>query len=246
VGVRLIAMASARCVAAIGEVDPRVHYPCYKSLDDLIDVERLKSLDAYLTERLKTHARADTGDYFLNEHRLDTTTPYRPGVREIWLSRTRPGVPYDYLDLDKPSLWERAPAADEFEPLMDFIATLPFRALGRMLVIYDDSGNEVPAHRDHLDTALCHEFIWFRTNLTKPFYVLDEKSNEKLHVGSYSAWFDTVNQFHGSDAAPGLSFSIRVDGVFDDALRERLPARLRNAASIPALWASLSDPDAAS
>ena len=224
-------------VDAIGEVDPRIHYPCYKSFDDLIDVERLKSLDAYIRDRLGAYAAADGGDYFLNEYRLDTGSAYRPGVREIWLTRTRQGVPYDYLDLDKPALWQRTPASGDFHVLMDFIATLPFRAFGRMLIIFDDSGNAVPAHRDHVNTNLCHDFIWFRTNLTKPFYMLNEKTQEKLYVSSYSAWFDTVNQFHGTDAAPGLSFSIRVDGEFDDALRKRIPVPPRNLASRPALWA---------
>jgi hypothetical protein len=69
--------------------------------------------------------------------------------------------------------------------------------------------------------------------------VLNEKTNEKLYVRSYSAWFDTVNQFHGTDAAPGLCFSIRVDGVFSDALRERIPDPGRNRASTPAFWACM-------
>ena len=221
----------------IGNVDPRIAYPCYKSFDELIDVDRLKSLDEYVAERIRVYARANGPDYFLNEHRLDAASLYQPGVREIWLSKTREGVPYDYLDLDKPRLWQRTPAAAQFSLLMDFIETLPFKAFGRMLIIYDNAGNAVPAHRDHLNTDICHDFIWFRTNLRKPFYVLNEKTNERLYVRSYSAWFDTVNQFHGSDVTPGLSFSIRVDGVFNDQLRARIPVPHRNAASKPALWA---------
>ncbi len=218
-------------------LDPRIKYPCYKSLDEFIDVERLKSLDSYITERIERHIKAEQDSYFLNIHRLESDSPYEPGVREIWLSRTKQGVPYNYLDLDKPELWELTEAAAEFPLLMDFIKTLPFKATGRMLIIYDDKGLSVPAHRDHLSTEVCNNFIWFRTNLKKPFYVLNHETNEKLYVESYSAWFDSVNQFHGSDAHDDLSFSLRVDGHFTDEFRKLIPTPEYNLASTPALWA---------
>lgn len=221
-------------------VDPRVTYPCYKSLDEFIDVQRLKSLDAYIREKIEHHIKSREEDFFLNAHRLDATSPEQPGSREIWLTKTKPGVPYNYLDLDKPELWRPTAEAVEFSRLMDFIYTLPFKATGRMLIIYDNAATIVPAHRDHLDPQICHEFIWFRTNLEKPFYTLNHETNEKLYVDSYSAWFDTVNQFHGSDAKEGLSFSIRVDGIFIDEFRKNIPTPASNPASTAALWACIS------
>ena len=221
------------------EVDPRITYPCYKSLDEFVDVDRLRSLDGYIAERIRRHIAARQDSYFLNQHRLDARAPYAPGVREIWLTRTRPGTHYDYLDLDKPELWERTEAAEEFSELTDFLSTLPFKATGRMLVIYDDSGAATPAHRDHLTTDVCHHFVWLRTNRRKPFYVLNHETGEKLYVDSYSAWFDTVNQFHGSDGGEGLTFSIRVDGTFTDDFMRLVPRPAVNPASTPALWASL-------
>jgi hypothetical protein len=215
-----------------------VVYPSYKSLDQFIDVERLRSLDDYLTGKIFRHIAGGAHDLFLNEHRLDPNAPHEPGAREVWLTRTRPGTPYNYLDLDKSELWAPTEAAEQFSLLMEFIQTLPFDRTGRMLIIYDDQGLEVPAHRDHLETEVCHDFIWFRTNLTKPFYVYNHLTKEKLYVESYSAWFDTVNQFHGSDAAPGLSFSIRVDGVFNDQFRKEIPIPSTNIASTPSLWAA--------
>jgi hypothetical protein len=140
--------------------------------------------------------------------------------------------------LNEPEAWERSPEADEFPLLMEFISTLPFKATGRMLIIYDAAGNPVPAHRDHLNPELCHEFVWLRTNKTKPFFMLNQNTGQKLYVTSYSAWFDTVNQFHGTDGTQGLSFSIRVDGIFTDDLNRRIPQALCNPASRPALWAA--------
>jgi hypothetical protein len=150
------------------------------------------------------------------------------------------GTPYDYLDLDQTICGSALNPPAEFSLLMDFIETLPFKQKGRMLIIYDDAGLTVPAHRDHVESEICHEFIWFRTNLKKPFYVLNHETNEKKYVESYSAWFDSVNQFHGSDAAEGLSFSIRVDGAFTDEFRKLIPKPEFNLASMPSLWACIS------
>jgi hypothetical protein len=223
------------------KVDPRITYPCYKSLDEFIDVDRLRSLDHYLVKLINRYIETQKEDYFLNLYRLDRSTPYQPGVREIWLSRNKAGLPVDYLDLvDQIEFWEPTEIAQEFTLLMEFIKTLPFRATGRILVIYDDAGKEVPAHRDHLESEVCNEFIWFRTNLKKPFYVLNQMTNEKKYVESYSAWFDSVNQYHGSDSVDGLSFSIRVDGIFTDEFRKLIPKPKFNAASASALWACLS------
>lgn len=230
-------VASSENGAAKSNIDTRITYPCYKSLDEFVDVARLRSLDAYITERIQDHIRAEKDDFFLNMHRLDDAMPYQPGVREIWLTRTKPDTPYNYLDLDRAELWQKTEAAEEFSELMDFIETLPFQATGRVLIIYDDGGKAVPPHRDHLEHNVCNEFVWFRTNLKKPFYVLNHETGEKKYVEGYTAWFDAVNQFHGSDAINDLSFSIRVDGIFTDEFKNEIPQPEQNAASRPALWA---------
>jgi hypothetical protein len=220
---------------AEAEVDSRITYPCYKSFDEFIDVERLTSLDALLRESIERHVRAHTDELFMNSYRLKASTPETPGQRMIYL--TQSVRPFNYYDLDQPELWRPTEASREFSPLMDFIETLPFEATGRMLIMYDTAPRPVPAHRDHLDASICHDFIWFRTNLRKPFYLLNHRTGEKLYVKSYSAWFDTVNQFHGSDPCEGISFSIRVDGRFTDEFRRLIPKPAFNQASAPALWA---------
>ena len=221
-------------------VQRNVVYPSYKSLDNFIDTAALRVLDAFLTKRIESRVAADRDAFFLNEHRLDEATPYQPGVREIWLTRTLPDTPYDYLDLDKPWLWHPTPEAEEFAPLMAFIEALPFRATGRILIIYDSGGRAVPAHRDHLAAEICHEFIWMRTNFNKKLYLLNPDSEEKLYVSSHSAWFDSVNQYHGSDASGGLSFSIRVDGIFSAELRAQIPYLATDRSATASVWANKS------
>ncbi len=213
-----------------------IHYPSYKNLDPFIDVAWLKSLDGYIRERIEGRVSAArdlafyTGPFLLN-----ADAAYLPGSRLVYLSRSR--EPENYYDLDRTDLWERSEEAEEFSELMDFIATLPFEATGRMIIMYDDSGRAVTAHRDHDSVDLCHEFIWFRTNFAKPFYMLNPETGEKSYVESHAAWFDTVNQYHGGDATGALSFSIRVDGVFTDEFRSRIPFPQTNRAAAPALWA---------
>lgn len=232
-------------VSANDSAPPQAHetiiYPSYKSLDEFVNVSELQRLDGYITERIDAHIKTEKDDFFLNLHRLDENAPYQPGVREIWLTRTRPGVPYEYLDLDRTDVWQTTEAAEEFAELIDFIKTLPFKATGRILIIYDASGAAVPAHRDHIETDVCHEFVWFRTNLRKPLYMLNERTNEKLYVEGYTAWFDSVNQYHGSEAKDGLTFSIRVDGVFTDEFRAKIPKSPFNAASTPSYWAMVGE-----
>ncbi len=221
-------------------IDPRITYPCYKPLDDFIDIGALRALDGYVLEGIKRHisVQRDTA-FYTGPYRLDDTEPDTPGSRMIYLAQSQ--QPDNYFDLDRVELWQPTAEAEEFECLVGFIKTLPFAATGRTLIIYDDVERAGPAHRDHLDAERCHEFIWFRTNLRKPFYMLNPETQQKRYVSSYSAWFDTVNQFHGTDAQDGITFSIRVDGVFTDEFRRKIPAPVVNRASTPALWACIEN-----
>jgi hypothetical protein len=213
-----------------------VRFPSYKDMDPFIDVERLVALDDFIERRLRRRlSAARDRQFYTGPFLLDANAPDRPGTRMIELSRSR--EPEAYYDLDRTELWELTPDAEEFSPLIDFVATLPFAATGRMLIMYDPDGRAVSAHRDHDNAELCHEFIWLRTNCSKPFYMLNSVTGERAYVSGHSAWFDTVNQFHGADANGILSFSIRVDGVFDDAFRSLIPFAEDSRAATPSIWA---------
>jgi hypothetical protein len=235
---RILTESMAEDTLAFEEVDSRIKYPCYKSFDEFIDVERLRSLDGYISRRIKRRLNQEN-DYrfYTGPYKLDKKISDRPGSKMIYLAYSE--KPDSYFDLDRTDLWHPTEAANEFALLMEFIKTLPFQATGRMMIMYDTAARQVPAHRDHVETNVLHEFIWFRTNLKKPFYVLSHETGEKKYVESYSVWFDSVNQFHGSDPFEGLAFSIRVDGVFTDEFRKKIPKPDFNLASTPAFWASM-------
>ena len=221
------------------EVDPRVSYPSYKSLDDFLDTERLKGLDEYLAERVRAKLRNREGEAFhTGIFKRGIWSKTRPG--SLVISLTRSIRPFNYFDLDKPELWEPTDEAGNFAELMDFIATMPFERTARIMIICEDGGAGTTPHRDHGVPNVLHEFIWFRSNRNKPLFMLNHRTNERKYVESYSAWFDSVNQYHGSDPTKGLTFSMRVDGVFSDELRKHIPVPAVNPASTPSLWASES------
>lgn len=221
------------------EVDPRIEYPCYKSLDEFIDVERLQALDAYVKEKARQYLREEQMPKFnTGPFKSKLISKIEPGSKMIPLTESTRS--FEYFDLDKPEFWVPSKYADDFSELMDFIETLPLKATARIMIMCDHKGRAVTPHRDHPDTEVRHEFVWFRTNLDKPFYMQDSKTRKKKYIDSYSAWFDTVNQFHGSDRTGELAISIRVDGIFSDELRQQIPTPDRNPASTAALWTSLS------
>lgn len=224
----------------LAPVDPIVKYPSYRSFDEFVNIERLRSLDGYIRSRIQRHIfENEDPQFYTGPFTLRENAAGRPGSRMIYLSES--SLPDSYFDLDRDDVWRPSPACGEFALLMDFIKTLPFRSTGRILIMYDDSPREVPAHRDHTETDICHEFIWFRTNTSKPFYLLNVESGEREYVSGYTAWFDTVNQFHGSEACDELAFSIRVDGRFSDEFRERIPRPPSNLSSTPSYWACLNE-----
>jgi hypothetical protein len=201
----------------------------------MIDVSRLAGLDGYVRERLKRRLAAERDlRFYTGPFVLEADAPTLPGSRLVSLSST--DRPADYYDLDRCDNWHPNEDAEEFSELMDFLGTLPFAATGRMIIMYDAEGRSVTAHRDHDSQDLCHEFIWLRTNLSKPFYVLNPNTGQKRYVAGHSAWFDTVNQYHGADETGELSWSIRVDGEFTDDFRKLMPAVTDRPASRPALW----------
>lgn len=220
----------------VAYVDPRITYPSYKSFDEFIDLERLKSLDSYIQQRLAD--RDEDSQFWTGPFTHKGSNNRYPGSRVVELTR-RKNEHFDYFELDRPDAYELSEAAEEFSEVMDFIRTLPFKNTARMMIMYDFNGRPVTAHRDHYKTDMCSEFLWFRTNLTKPFYMMNHKTGERKYVESYSAWFDVVNQFHGADAADGLSISLRVDGEFTDEFRALIPKLDRNIASTPSYWATV-------
>src|ERR1700712_1275780 len=96
-------------------------YPSYVDLDPLIDVAWLRSLDAYIAERLKRRLQTETADlaFYTGPFVLRDEEARLPGSRMVYLSRSLGNG--GYYELDDPALWQRSEESREFSELMDFI-----------------------------------------------------------------------------------------------------------------------------
>ena len=93
-------------------VDSRIFYPSYISFDEFIDVDRLRSLDGYIRERIESRLDAKR-DYrfYTGPYRLSAAVADRPGSRMIYLAESV--IPDTYFDQDRTELWRPTEAADE-------------------------------------------------------------------------------------------------------------------------------------
>lgn len=113
-----------------------------------------------------------------------------------------------------------------FPQTLEFIEKLPFDEIGRILffitssqhrtLIHYDAGNP-EARRAHPNT----EFIYFRPGLEKKLFIYDEDKDEKHYVKSCASYWNDLD-WHGVDQNVKTTFSMRVDGVFQDKFRKEI------------------------
>jgi hypothetical protein len=119
--------------------------------------------------------------------------------------------------------------AQYFPTLIKFIETLPFESIGRVLFFMTESNNSTVPHFDVLTEQQRivkphDDFIWFTTkNDSKSVYVMDGDTKEKVYPDPTKrfVWFNEMD-FHGTEAVPHFSFSIRIDGKFLPDVRKAI------------------------
>lgn len=113
--------------------------------------------------------------------------------------------------------------AARFPELMEFIAGLPFERVGRIIICVSAPDTFTYPHRDvSVDVSSHrHEFLWFRTNTHKPFYVFDPDTSERHYVRSRMAFFNDMD-YHAVDMTDRACFSVRVDGAFRQEFRDEI------------------------
>jgi len=132
------------------------------------------------------------------------------------------------------SVWEnitwRPELVDIWQPFIDWVEKLPLSHIGHVSFFLNkpsvvpyyhvDSGQDATLEkwnpRPHRE-----EFIWINFNKDKTFYIIDNNA-APVKIESSSAFFNT-NNFHGShDAAHSWTYSVRIEGVFSEELRDVL------------------------
>lgn len=109
-----------------------------------------------------------------------------------------------------------------FRQIRDWVDTLPFMDVGRIFIFITYNGLAGKLHYDRRDDWYTGEwhFLWFNPLGRKPLYIVDDESKGKMYVKSRSAFWNMAD-LHGSDSAPHLNFSIRVDGQFTKGFCDR-------------------------
>lgn len=103
------------------------------------------------------------------------------------------------------------------------IEKLPFKTIGRV-VIYGSLPNiEVPCHRDDIITNHKDHHVNFNPGGYRPVYIYDSIKKEKHYLDkTYRIYAYNVRDYHGVDAIPDFSYTVRVDGEYTDEVCEEL------------------------
>jgi len=129
--------------------------------------------------------------------------------------------------VDADSQW--TDSSNNFPMLVNLIKQLPFKGIGRVIIFMTEANNETVPHYDAGSQKQREEkgnddFIWFTTsNPSKKIFVMDGETKEKSYSDPTKklVWWNEMD-YHGTDAVPFFSFSIRIDGEFIPSIKESL------------------------
>ena len=121
-----------------------------------------------------------------------------------------------------------APDAEEHLPkTVAFIKSLPFKEIGRAVLFGLEPNDHAPAHRDTEPGATLGiaQSVSFDPRGGKGLYLKDPKGGSHTVIDAPIYWFNDMD-YHGVSAAPRFRYSIRVDGVFQEAFAKKLEASI--------------------
>lgn len=178
-------------------------------------------LDQYALEKFQSLTDTD--------QRLKFISAWGPIPHPFWIIYIR-----DNRRIENTGIFNKSVAADcswtdnarHFGSLIDFVKSLPFCELGRILLFMTEAHNSTVPHFDGAQRfeRPHDDFVWFTTKPnTKQMFIFDEHTRQKIRPDPDKKliWFNEMD-YHGTDAVDHFSFSVRVDGVFQPDLRQQL------------------------
>jgi len=110
-----------------------------------------------------------------------------------------------------------------FPQTIALLAALPFRAIGRAIVMGLEANDFGTVHRDRdpVEPRAGEHFVTLVPAPGKRLFLWDEEAQAKTPVLGRAYWFND-GDYHGVEADPFFRYSIRVDGVFEDAFLAHL------------------------
>lgn len=115
-------------------------------------------------------------------------------------------------------------ASDKFPLLKQYIETLPFKKIGRVMFFTTYPNAGVTIHRDSIVAEHSdHNINLFFSSGWRPSFIWDEKEKKKVYLeqGARSYFFNN-RDYHGVDPEPVFRYTLRIDGTFTDELCEEL------------------------
>lgn len=115
------------------------------------------------------------------------------------------------------------PEADYFPKIVEYIKTLPFKSIGRVLFFTTFPGSAVPIHRDSIVAEHSDHNINLFFCKGRPSFVWDSINKKKIYLDqSATSYFFNNRDYHGVDAESEFRYTVRVDGTFTDEICDKL------------------------
>ena len=127
----------------------------------------------------------------------------------------------NFFDKTAGGRWNEA--AESFPILVEYLHSLPFKDIGRVLFFTTFPNTPVIAHRDaevapHKD----HNINLFFCK-SRPSYIWDEIKKTKTYLEDHAlSYFFNNRDYHGVDPELAFRYTLRVDGTFTDELCDEL------------------------
>lgn len=181
----------------------------------------VENLNEYSIEKFETLKTTD--------ERIKFLTAWGPVPHPFWLVYLRNNIRRERTGIFNKSIGADCEWTDNsrhFITLVEFIKSLPFSEIGRVVLFMTEARNPT---LPHFDAAVRNErphddFVWFTTKPnTKKMFVLDEDTGIR-HYADQSrkfVWFNEMD-YHGTESVDHFSFSVRIDGKFLPEIRRQL------------------------
>lgn len=116
--------------------------------------------------------------------------------------------------------------SENFPNLVEFIKSMPFAEIGRVIIFMTEANNSTLPHFDDIERYVrpSDDFVWFTTKPnSKKIFVYDTVSDQKFYPDHDKKfiWFDEMN-YHGTDSVDHFSFSVRIDGCFSQTVKNTI------------------------